>query len=106
MVRSMSEMVVARRVGRVVVQALGVAALFTLPASLAAQRAPQQQLPAGAAAAASAGMSEQVAMAVEESMNAHMNGPHLDLTPLRKVAPGDSARAAKVAAELRKGIAK
>src|SRR5688572_30296710 len=68
--------------------------------------APPQQPPAGVAAAASVGMSEQVAMAVEQSMNAHMDGPHLDLTPLRKPAPGDSARAAKVVTELRKGIAK
>ena len=52
------------------------------------------------------GMNEQVAMAVEESMGAHMNGPHLDLTPVRKAAPGDSARAARVAAELRRGIEK
>jgi hypothetical protein len=51
-------------------------------------------------------MNEQVAMAVEESMGAHMDGPHLDLTPVRSTAPGDSARAAAVAAELRRSIAK
>jgi hypothetical protein len=45
-------------------------------------------------------------MAVEESMTAHTGGPHLDLTPVRKAAPGDAARAARVAAELRRGIAK
>jgi hypothetical protein len=39
-------------------------------------------------------------------MNAHMDGPHLELTPLRKATPADSARAAKVVEELRKGIAK
>jgi hypothetical protein len=61
---------------------------------------------AAAAAAASISMNEQVAMAVEESMSAHMDGPHLDLTPLRAAAQGDSARAAKVAAELRRGISK
>ena len=61
---------------------------------------------ATAAAAAAMGMNEQVAMAVEQSMNAHMDGPHLDLTPQRQPAPGDSARAAKVVAELRRGIVK
>ena len=90
-----------------------VVALAMVPAAAGAQErpgqrpAPPQQVPAGAAAAAaSIGMNEQVAMAVEESMNAHTDGPHLDLTPRRSPAPGDSARAAKVVAELRRGIAK
>lgn len=83
------------------------AALSLIPSFAIAQR-PAQGPPAGAAAAAAAamGMNEQVAMAVEESMNAHASGPHLDLTPIRKAAPGDSARAAKVVAQLRRGIAK
>ena len=96
--------------------ALMVLAFAMLPLVASAQERPGQRAappppapsgPAGAAAAAaSIGMNEQVAMAVEQSMNAHMDGPHLDLTPLRKPLPGDSARAAKVVAELRRGIAK
>ena len=72
------------------------------------QRPAQGQPPAGAAAAAAAamGMNDQVAMAVEESMNAHESGPHLDLTPTRRLTRADSVRAAKVVAELRRGIAK
>lgn len=77
-------------------------------------RQPAQQRPAprpagaatAAAAAAAMGMNEQVAMAVEQSMNAHMDGPHLDLTAQRPLAAGDSARAAKVVGELRRGIAR
>ena len=96
-----------RRAGRgaLAVTALALAAFAT---SAEAQQRPGQQPPAGAGgmAAAAVGMNEQVAMAVEQSMNAHMDGPHLDLTPVRKPAPGDSARAAKVVVELRRGIAK
>ncbi len=91
-------------------RSFGLAAALFVPALAGAQGRGRPQPPAappGAmAAAASMGMNEQVAMAVEESMNAHMDGPHLDLTPLRKPAPGDAARAARVAAELRRGIAK
>ena len=97
---------------RSLLPAAALLALVSLASRSDAQERPGQrpappQVPAGAAAAAaSVGMNEQVAMAVEQSMNAHMDGPHLDLTPLRKLAPGDSARAAKVVAELRSGIAK
>ncbi len=56
--------------------------------------------------AASLGMAEQVAMAVEQSMMAHEPSAHLDLTPMRAATKADSARAARVAAELRRGIAK
>ena len=94
-------------------RALMIVALTTLPLVANAQQRPgqrpAQQPPANmgaAAAAAAVGMNEQVAMAVEQSMNAHTDGPHLDLTPRRKPAPGDSARAAKGVAELRRGIAK
>lgn len=92
------------------VRTLSLAAALLAPALLGAQGAGRPQppaAPAGAmAAAARMGMNEQVAMAVEESMSAHMDGPHLDLTPVRKLAPSDSIRAARVAAELRRGIAK
>jgi len=76
-----------------------------------AQARPSSQQPpssprGGLAGAASVGMNDQVAMAVEESMSAHMDGPHLDLTPVRKATRADSIRAAQVAAELRRGIAK
>jgi len=84
------------------------AALFA-PVVLGAQGTGRPQPPAppaGAMAAANAGMNDQVAMAVEQSMSAHMDGPHLDLTPRRKPSPGDSIRAARVAAELRRGIEK
>ncbi len=98
--------------GRFARRAAGAIALAMLPTLASAQRPgqrPAEQPPvsgAMAAAAASMGMNEQVAMAVEQSMNAHMDGPHLDLTPLRKAAPGDAERAARVVVELRKGIAK
>ena len=89
--------------------ALGIALVIpSLASAQGARGRPQPPAPpAGAMAAAAAmGMNDQVAMAVEESMNAHMAGPHLDLTPVWKTAPGDAARAAKVAADLRRGIAK
>lgn len=91
----------ARRAMGAVAAAVAMAAA---PSMAVAQRAPQSPPPAAVAAAM--GMSEQVAMAVEQSMNAHMDGPHLELSPARRPAPGDSARAAKVVAELRRGIAK
>src|SRR5688500_1919525 len=83
-------------------------AALVAPAALGAQGMgrPQPPTTAAGAAAAAIDMNDQVAMAVEESMSAHMDGPHLDLTPMRKPAPGDAARAARVAAELRRGISK
>src|SRR3712207_1338888 len=81
--------------------------VIAAPSLALAQRPAQPPVPpAAAAAAVSIGMNDQVAMAVEESMNAHMDGPHLDLTPVRRASPGDSARAAKLVEELRRGIAK
>lgn len=92
------------------VRSLFLVAVLSTPAVIHAQVRPQPPAPPPGAAAAAAsmgmGMNDQVAMAVEESMSAHMNGPHLDLTPMRKLTPADSIRAARVAAELRRGIAK
>jgi hypothetical protein len=57
--------------------------------------------------AARLGFPEQIVMAVEQSMAEHMeSNPHLSLTPTRAPAAGDSARAAAVVVELRRGIEK
>jgi hypothetical protein len=59
------------------------------------------------AGAGGMGIDEQIVMAVEQAMGEHIESNiHLALTPLKAPAPGDSARAAKVADELRAGIAK
>jgi hypothetical protein len=52
-------------------------------------------------------MDKQIAMAVEESMGSHVeSSAHLALSPIKAATPADSARAARVAADLRKGIEK
>ena len=96
------------QLGRNTVAAMAAALVLGTPSLAVAQRPSQERVPPGGAAAVAAamGMTEQIAMAVEESMNAHSSGPHLELTPVRRAAPGDSARAAKVVADLRRGIAK
>ena len=85
------------------IRGLLVAAALSVPVSIAGAQAPRPASPP----APRMGMSEQIVMAVEEAMGEHMDSnPHLALTPTRGAGAGDSARAAKVVAELRRGIEK
>jgi hypothetical protein len=87
------------------------AALLSAPAAAAqGSGAPPPAPPANVTSGGGAimfGLEKQIAMAVEQSMGNQMEGnAHLALTPVRPASAADSARAARVAADLRKGIEK
>jgi hypothetical protein len=97
---------------RDIVDALGRAALLgAAAASLAlprVARAQQGHDHDGAAAAPAADEVESQPLATDDRalVRALLGGDHLRLTPERPPAPGDSARAAAVAAELRRALVK